>query len=354
MSSVDTEMDELAAGTPLASGKYTLKSYVNASNLGIHYLAQSQDGTEVTVKEFFPHEMCTRDGKSVSLSTDEQQKEFNVLLNVFMEDADGLVNLDSANIASVLECFRENGTAYMVMEIVPGQTLHEAVEDKNSFLNSEHINVMLIKLLKGLNELHDLGLIHRDIEPKNITITPDGDPMLFIDFSTFRDIVGKETRAVSKMVSPTNNYASLEMSVSPEKQSPASDIYSLAASFYFAISGQPPIANMVRISAIAGESPDPYQPLAGRFEGYPIGFLETLDMAMNIFVDGRIKSATEWLRHLSYLMETPELIDFRKKSAPIKHVETFFGMPLSYRRPVAIFTGIGLTFLIFVAFLVNS
>ena len=182
--------------------------------------------------------------------------------------------------------------------------------------------------MKALNQIHGLGVLHRDIDPKNIIITPDNEPVLFIDFSTFRNTTSKETKAVSKIVASDNPYTSLEMNVAPEDQSPASDIYSLAASFYFAIKGMPPKSIMQRVSAVATGEPDPYEPLSGTIEGYEIGVLETIDMSLSVFSASRVNSTIEWLMHLSHLLDKPEELDFTPVFTPPKETKIKFHFPV--------------------------
>lgn len=294
-----TDLDELVLGTKLQNGQFQILSVENSNNFGIQYRARLPEGTEVVLKEFFPSSVCVRQGLNVIVKSAGQRDEFIDLRTGFLNTAEQLLALNNPNIAKMHTYFEENGTAYMVMEVIEGLSLEEAVEGRNLKFDPDDIAELLKKLLYALHDIHAAGLMHRDIQPKNITLDEDLNPFIFLDFGTFQDNVGKETRAVSKVLSSSNHFAAMELRSSPESQSPAADMYSLAASMYYAISGKPPAASIQRISQIAQGQPDIYEPLAERFEGYQAGILQTIDLALSVFQDARIRSATEWLRHLN-------------------------------------------------------
>jgi hypothetical protein len=92
-----------------------------------------------------------------------------------------------------------------------------------------------------------------------------------------------------------DGYSPQELYIAGSVQGPWSDLYALAASFHHLIAGEPPPDAQRRLAAIADRSPDPYHPLAGRFAGYPPGFLEAIDRAIKVLPRDRIQSAGEWL-----------------------------------------------------------
>jgi hypothetical protein len=226
--------DELGVGTVVKAGRYIIRNVTGFNNFGIKYSATDKDADAVVLKEFFPSEICVRDGANVAIVSNESIPEFKSLIQGFLKDADKLVNLDNPNIGAILEVFEENNTAYMVEEVVTGTTLLDTVNNPDSELTPEQITSILTQLLLALHDIHALELLHRNIEPQNITLTKDFEPTLFVDFGTFRDKTGRESRAYSKLASNANKYAPLEMSAEAGDQSPSADIYCLAASMYFA------------------------------------------------------------------------------------------------------------------------
>ncbi|MBE9477381.1 MAG: protein kinase [Proteobacteria bacterium] len=325
--------DELGVGTVLKSGRYTIQSIIGLNNFGIKYSAVGADGDDVVLKEFFPSEICVRDGLDVTIISNESIAEFKDLIGGFLKDAGKLVALDNPNIGTILEVFEENNTAYMVEEVVNGVSLLDAVNNQDSALTPDRISEILMQLLLALHDIHALGLLHRNIEPQNITLTKDYEPTLFVDFGTFRDKPSRESRAFSKLASNASKFAPMEMSIESGDQTPSADIYCLAASIYYAIIGNPPVSNIRRISEIAHGDSDPYVNLAGQKTGYKQGFLEALDIALAPFPRDRIKSATEWLRYLDVGQIKEITAETKSLFRPDKITETYWKIPRSIIRP---------------------
>jgi len=346
--------DELGVGTALKAGFYTIQSIIGLKDFGIKYLATDADGRTVVLKEFFPSEICAREGLDVAVVSNDRINEFKNLIRGFLKDADKLIELDNPNIGTVLEVFEENKTAYLVEETVNGVSLYDAVTDDSYELTSMQITSILAKLLLALHDIHALELLHRNIEPKNITLTEQLEPTLFVDFGTFRDRPSRESRAFSKIASNANKFAPLEMSIETGDQSPSADIYCLAASMYFAITGNPPMSNIQRISEIARGNQDPYKALAGEEKGYQPGFLEALDIALAPFPRDRIKSATEWLRYLDLKQETQEVEETKSLFRPAKLVETYWNIPTSAIRPAIVIMVMATALFFFLRLIVNN
>ncbi len=336
----DVLLNELEQGTVLNSGAYVLNSFLDSNEFGIKYAAETDAGEKVVIKEFFPNELCQRKDTGVEVRKKEQEEEFINMRNGFMAGAETLRAIDNPNVVNVVEFFEENATAYMVMQVADGIPLSDIIEQKSRVFSPDEIFAMLTKLLRALHDIHSLDILHRDIDPGNINVSADGIPQLVLDFGTFKDRPSKGTRAVSKIASKTNHYAAMEIRSDPDKHAPAADIYSLAASFYFAITGAPPAASMERVFSVAQGQDDPYEKLSGRFTGYPIGVLETLDMALSLFVDDRIRSASEWLRHLRCHDASDELPVTKSLFRPAERQEMMFGVPRKHVRSVMVLTAL--------------
>ncbi len=346
--------DELNVGTAIKAGRYTIQSIMGLNNFGIKYSATDADGDTIVLKEFFPSEICVRDGLNVAIVSNDSIDEFKNLIHGFLKDAGKLVALDNPNIGSILEVFEENNTAYMVEEVVKGVSLLDAVNSQDSELSPHQITSILTQLLLALHDIHALELLHRNIEPQNITLTENFEPTLFVDFGTFRDKPSRESRAYSKLASNANKYAPMEMSIESGDQSPSADIYCLAASIYFAIMGNPPISNIQRVSEIANGKPDPYVSLSGQKTGYKKGFLEALDIALAPFPRDRIKSATEWLGYLNIEKTTEETAGTQSLFRPERIVETYWKIPTTAVRPtIAVTMMLGALFF-FLRLIVNN
>lgn len=329
-------LNELESGAALKSGAYVVTSFLNSNEFGIKYEAKSASGEHVIVKEFFPSDLCKRTAAGIAVRNKEQDQEFKNMRNGFMTGAQGLLAIENPNIVTVVEFFEENNTAYMVMKEAQGTSLHDIVEQGERKFAPDQIVAMLNKLIHALHDIHSRDMLHREIDPQNIIVTDDGEPLLVLDFGTFKDRPSKGTRAVSKIASKTNHFAAMEIRSDPDNHAPAADIYSLAASFYFLLTGKPPVASMERVFNVAQGEEDPFVPLTGQFEGYPIGALETLDMALGLFVDDRIRSASEWLRHLGAKSPMPDAQKPKSLFRSSEKEEMLFGIPRRHVRSVMV------------------
>jgi hypothetical protein len=92
-----------------------------------------------------------------------------------------------------------------------------------------------------------------------------------------------------------DGYSPQEFYIAGSEQGPWSDLYALGATLYHLISGEAAANGQARLASLAEDKPDPYLPLAGRFPGYPPGFLEAIDKAMQTLPKNRVQSAQEWL-----------------------------------------------------------
>ncbi len=126
---------------------------------------------------------------------------------------------------------------YFVMEIVDGETVHDRILRLGRLDEVESLEIVLA-VAKALSHAHAKGLVHRDVKPKNIIITRDGTPKL-TDLGLARLLEDREAAEAEKGKSlGTPYYMSPEQVRGDLEIGPASDIYSLGASWYFMITGK--------------------------------------------------------------------------------------------------------------------
>ena len=287
--------DNLEAGTTLLDGQITIEKFINHGGFGITYLALDKNRGRIVLKECYPNAIChRRTNASVSVRSLNNAPHFEKSVKVFVNEAVNLAKLQHPNIVHVHQTFEENNTAYMVIDFVDGPDLQQIIEDHPEKLTPELIVPMLTKLLRAIQAVHELGMLHRDISPDNILITNDGEPVL-IDFGAAREDIAKQSRVLSTLNVVKDGYSPQEFYISGSNQDHSSDLYSLAASFYHCISGEMPPNSPVRLAALAEKKENPYKPLDGRFEGYPPNFLAAIDKALQVLPRDRLRSAQEWL-----------------------------------------------------------
>lgn len=289
-----TAADELAPGTRLLYGQFTIESFINSGGFGIVYIARDSLDRQVVIKECFPSAFCRRIGTTVGARSRAQQDEFRSAVKGFLQEALTLSQLDHPNIIKVHHVFEDNETAYMAMDYIDGPDLLQTVEGTARPLTPKEIVSFLHTMLDALGHVHERGLLHRDISPDNIILNKASGQPILIDFGASRKDVTRKSRALSGLRVVKDGYSPQEFYVSGSKQAPCSDLYALAASFYHLITGETPKTSQERLSAIAGREGDPLRPLAGRFKTYPRGFLDAIDKAMAIFPRDRLQSVDEW------------------------------------------------------------
>ncbi|SMY07294.1 serine/threonine-protein kinase [Flavimaricola marinus] len=292
--SQDDSSDALPPGTALLNGQYVIDRYLSSGGFGITYHARDSLDRKVVIKECYPEALCRRKAKTVLARSSVGVSEFQSLVQMFVREARSIAKLNNPNIVGVHQVFEDNETAYMALDLIEGKDLLCVVEESRDSLTPEVVEAILRKLLTAVSTVHAVDMLHRDISPDNILLDQWGNPVL-IDFGAAREHASKKSRAISAMLVVKDGYSPQEFYISGSKQGPWSDLYSLAATFFHLISGEPPPNSQNRLAALASKRPDPYIPLEGRIEGYTRAFLRAIDKTMNVFPQDRLQSATEWL-----------------------------------------------------------
>jgi serine/threonine protein kinase len=290
----DAFADDLKPGTQLLGGHYTIVGFLNSGGFGITYLAKDSLDRTVVIKECFPNALCRRSTSLVRARSRKHQGDFRGFVESFMIEAKSLARLVHPNIVGVHQVFEDNDTAYMAIDYIDGRDLHDILDSTDQAFSPAEIVTMLKKMLSAVEFIHQVGILHRDISPDNVLIDKSGNPIL-IDFGAASEQVMRATRVLTGRRVIKEGYSPQEFYLTGAEQSPASDLYSLGATFYHVITGQAPPESQRRLARVAEGEPDPYQPLAGRFEGYPPGFLEAIDKAVRVMPRDRIQSAGDWL-----------------------------------------------------------
>jgi serine/threonine protein kinase len=284
----------LSIGTRLSGDQFTITDQIGAGGFGITYRATDNVlKRTVVVKECFYEDFCVRENNAVEPRSAAFAEPVQKIVKMFMREAQSLAKLRHPNIVGVHRAFEENNTAYMVLDLIEGRDLFDLLAGNTNPLSPKRVKDILLQLLNAIEEVHNIGLLHRDISPDNILIEETGTPVL-IDFGAARADASHHTRAVTSMLVVKDGYSPQEFYVPGSEQRPCSDLYALAATFYHILSGKAPPNSQSRMVEIAGHRPDPCAPLAGRIEGYDTAFLESLDKAMAIHPDDRLQSASQW------------------------------------------------------------
>lgn len=284
--------DELRPGDKLLGGQYTIDRFLASGGFGITYLATDSLDRCVVIKECFPQSFCRRKASRVLPRLRSHQETYQNIIGLFMEEARKLALLEHPNIVGVHQVFEDHNTAYMVLEYVEGQQLLSLIEDGQT-INPKEFERLTLKLLDAVGFIHAKGILHRDIAPDNILITPQDEPVL-IDFGAARETTPQELRLTDALKAVKDGYSPYELYVKNAEQFPSSDLYALAASLYHMMTKQTPPNAQERMIAIAGGEADPYSPVGDLVDGYTPRFLAAIDKALEVLPKNRLQSAEEW------------------------------------------------------------
>ncbi|MEN1761707.1 protein kinase domain-containing protein [Anoxynatronum sibiricum] len=242
-----TEPVHLKPGTVL-NGKFLIGKVLGHGGFGITYLGWDLIlEIKLAIKEYFPQDLVSRtpDYNHVSVYTGDARNHFEHGLKKFMEEAKVLAKFDDhPGIVSVREYFKENQTAYMVMNYVEGMTLQQYVAQKGNVLPWKTALGLMMPVLDALHEIHEAGILHRDISPDNIYITKEGRAKL-LDFGAARTASLDQQKSLSVLLRP--GYAPEEQYRTKGIQGPWTDIYAAAGTLYRLVTGEVPLEAMERL-----------------------------------------------------------------------------------------------------------
>jgi serine/threonine protein kinase len=225
--------------------RYSIQKSLGQGGFGITYLAYDKKlDQEVCIKELFIAGNSTRSSNMSVQSQYTGSFSFRDFVERFLEEARKLARFQNPNIVRVLDIFEAHGTAYMVMEYLPGDNLKQRLEKVGKLSEPDAIRYMA-DLLNAVAAVHEKGMLHRDIKPENILITSD-DRLVLIDFGAARDFDDGKTTTQTAMLTP--GFAPPEQYSNRATRGAFTDVYALGATFYQLITGVKPIAATDRIN----------------------------------------------------------------------------------------------------------
>ena len=236
----------LSKGTIL-SGQYVIERVLGQGGFGITYKAVDyRNGNKpVAVKEYFPDSLVYREMSEVIPYPGDRAENFEYGKKNFLAEAETLARfLGNDNIVRVYSYFEENGTAYFAMEYVDGIPFDKYLQTKpGGRITIDEAKKILIPVMDALGAVHAKGIIHRDVTPDNIYIT--NTRVMLLDFGAARYSLGDKSQSLDVVLK--HGFAPKEQYQRKGKQGPFTDIYSLGATFYFAITGRRPPDSIDRI-----------------------------------------------------------------------------------------------------------
>lgn len=242
----------LPEGT-IVGDRYEIMDVLGVGGYGITYRGRdTRLDRLVAVKEYYPSFWATRYAhRDLNVHCmREYEEDYQKGITRFLDEAKTLVSLSNVSeVVNVNDFFKENETAYLVMEYLDGQNLKQMAGGFGGRIPPEVLIPVLEPLVKALGEIHEKGMIHRDISPDNIMMLEDGTVRL-IDFGNARDTSnGKSmTMAMKQGFAPPEQYRS-------KGQGTYTDVYGLCATMYYCMTGKLPPQAMERLTGAPFPTP---------------------------------------------------------------------------------------------------
>jgi len=266
----------MLAPNTLLQGRYLVMRLLGQGGMGAVYQATDRKfGNAVALKETFYNDLQLR--------------------KAFSHEARLLNRLRHAALPVVTDYFAIGERQFLVMQYIPGKDLEQLLADRKTqgqgvFMASQVLR-WADQLLDALEYLHSQKppIIHRDIKPQNLKLTPRGEVIL-LDFGLAKGIVTHQSQVSQSIRGYTPNYASLEQ-IRGTGTDARSDIYSIGATMYHLLTGEMPQDALTRIAAILMSQPDPLKLIASMNPEVPAAIAQVIEKAMAPHPDQRYSSA---------------------------------------------------------------
>ena len=282
----------LPCGTVL-SGHYVVGKVLGQGGFGITYIGFDLSlQRRVAIKEFYPKGQASRFiamGSSLQWASDGVSQTVRTTgMDSFLREARKMAKVeDIPEVVGVRESFLENDTAYIIMDYIEGKTLLSVLKEKGP-MPWEKAKDIFLPAISAMEKVHQAGLVHRDLSPDNLMLTAKG--VRILDLGAAKDLSsgsGASSAQVAK-----GGFSPMEQYTQRGGSGPWSDVYAMAATIYYTLTGVlPPNA----IDRMEKDNLD-WKLLSQR--GVPANVISALQKAMTVSAKSRTQSMAEFLDQL--------------------------------------------------------
>ncbi len=284
----------LLPGTFLGN-RYVIGRVLGIGGFGITYKAFDNLYHEIcAIKEFAPSGMTYRrpGASTLGLARPSEREHFEHGRKRFIDEAQTLKRLQNVPaVVQVKECFQENQTAYFSMEYLDGTNLKKVIRANRGNIAYEDITEIIVQIGTALDIIHKTtGILHRDISPENIFLKNDGGVKL-IDFGSARQLTRDERCDFS--VEYKHGFAPPEQYTRTGNQGPHTDVYALASTYYYALTG------IMIPDAMDRMGHESYVPLCQLRQEIPAKISRAVDRALVLDYRERTKTMGEFIEGIT-------------------------------------------------------
>lgn len=285
---VSQHANSATLGAVHSIGDYSVRGEIARGGMGIVYrAARPGDSTEVAIKVL----LQTASAKPIAVAR-------------FHRETRAMLAVDHPHVVRLLDTGEHHGRPFLVMDLVEGESLQDRIAREGP-LDPRFAAQIAAKLARALTAIHEQGIIHRDVKPENVILTPAGEPLL-TDFGIAKALDSNShlSKTGTFMGSP-GYWPPEQVKGKLDLIGPASDVYTLGGTLYALLTSHPPVQAETLVEClqqtcdVSAKRPSDENPavpreldrivlkcLEKRIEDrYPTA--DALENDLNAFVDGR-------------------------------------------------------------------
>jgi serine/threonine protein kinase len=288
------QTQKLLAGISLGLklGPYVIQTPIGKGGMGTVYLARDSR---------------TNQPAAIKVVSPQRLREGQRHLARFRREMELSQKLRHPNVAMAQDVGEMKGVHYLALEYIPGVTLHRLVT-RDGPLASARAARLFVEVCSALQHAHEQGLIHRDLKPTNIMVTPDdhakvldlGLAMMIGEEVDDPEIVGGKGYIVGSV-----EYIAPEQTRDPTQVDARADLYSLGCTMYFALAGRGPFSFGDNKDKVRAHRHQSAEQLRNRNPTVPEGFANLVHRLMAKDPTHRPASAAEVRAELQAFSEAP-------------------------------------------------